>query len=258
MNAGRAFGAQTQYGHQFTQGILPGFDLCLAGARVARLVQHAYQVKQVAHRASAVEIIIHALDEILARQLDLLFQALIVSGWQHVLAQRALADVVLVPEIRTSTQLGLGSRDWLIAAGEATARARVRWAGDRNPVELLDEVAEEERHRPYALGESGLLVYFRDRELSDRVGFVYSSWDPPRAAEDLCGRLLQIRDRLGRKEASACVSIILDGENCWEDYPDSGVGFLSRLYERLATTPGLEGDDGDSDLSLVPEAPVER
>ena len=31
-----------------------------------------------------------------------------------------------------------------------------------------------------------------------------------------------------------------------------------RNAQGLGAAPGLEGDDGDSDLSLVPEAPVER
>lgn len=101
-------------------------------------------------------------------------------------------------------------------------------------------LSEEERHRPYAHGDLGIRVFFRDRELSDRIGFVYSSWDPARAAEDVLGRLQGIRDRLGRVESSACVSIILDGENPWEYYPDSGVGFLSRLYQGLVSTPGIE------------------
>lgn len=41
------------------------------------------------------------------------------------LAARALADMVIVPEIRTSSQLGLGSRGWLIEAGEKAAQSRV-------------------------------------------------------------------------------------------------------------------------------------
>ncbi len=40
-------------------------------------------------------------------------------------AVRALADVVLAPEIRTSAQLRLGSRGWLVEAGEAAAQARI-------------------------------------------------------------------------------------------------------------------------------------
>ena len=121
------------------------------------------------------------------------------------------------------------------------AECGLRWAATDEAVlarSLGKSLSEEERHRPYTYGK--ILVYFRDREISDRVGFVYSSWDPEKAAEDLVGRLLGIRERLGRRERSACVSIILDGENPWEYYPDSGVGFLSRFYRSLATTPGLE------------------
>lgn len=56
---------------------------------------------------------------------SMLFQSQIVSGWRHVLAERALADLAVTPEIRTSSQLGLGSRGWLIEAGEKAAQARV-------------------------------------------------------------------------------------------------------------------------------------
>ena len=52
----------------------------------------------------------------------MLFQSLIVSGWRQLLAERALADLVITPQIRTSSQLGLGSRDWLIEAGEKAAQ----------------------------------------------------------------------------------------------------------------------------------------
>ena len=57
--------------------------------------------------------------------ISMLFQSLIVSGWRHVLAERQRADLVITPEIRTTTQLGLGSRDWLIEAGERAALSRV-------------------------------------------------------------------------------------------------------------------------------------
>lgn len=56
---------------------------------------------------------------------SMLFQSLVISGWRHVLAERRLADVVIAPEIKTSTQLGLASRGWLIAAGERAAEARL-------------------------------------------------------------------------------------------------------------------------------------
>lgn len=56
---------------------------------------------------------------------SMLFQSLVVSGWRHVLAERAHADLVIAPEIRSSAQLGLGSRDWLVRAGEQAARSRL-------------------------------------------------------------------------------------------------------------------------------------
>jgi alpha-amylase/alpha-mannosidase (GH57 family) len=130
------------------------------------------------------------------------------------------------------------------AALDLLASCGLRWAATDEAVLARSlgkfPLSEEERHRPYAFGDGSIRVFFRDRELSDRIGFVYSSWDPDHAAEDLLGRLRGIRERLGRKESSACVSIILDGENPWEYYPDSGVGFLRRFYRGLATTPGIE------------------
>jgi alpha-amylase/alpha-mannosidase (GH57 family) len=94
-----------------------------------------------------------------------------------------------------------------------------------------------EKHRPYRVGDK-ILVYFRDRELSDRIGFIYSGWDPVTAADDIIVRLQGIRDGLKGAEG-ACVTIILDGENPWEYYPDRGVGFLNRLYEELVRTPDI-------------------
>lgn len=76
-------------------------------------------------RVLAVDVVYPPQHSEMSNPMSMLFQSLIVSGWQQVLAQRAMADLVLAPEIRTSTQLGLGSRDWLIAAGEASARARL-------------------------------------------------------------------------------------------------------------------------------------
>lgn len=54
--------------------------------------------------------------------ISMLFQSLIVSGWRQLLVERVLADLVITPQIRTSSQLGLGSRDWLIEAGEKAAQ----------------------------------------------------------------------------------------------------------------------------------------
>ncbi len=102
----------------------------------------------------------------------------------------------------------------------------------------------EELYRPYSIqrkyGE--LAVIFRDKALSDSVGFLYQSWPPEKAAADLTNRLRVIREGLPKNRGPFLVSIILDGENAWEYYPDDGRDFLSSLYKNLS---------GDSRLKAV-------
>jgi hypothetical protein len=88
-------------------------------------------------------------------------------------------------------------------------------------------------YRPYrtmAGTELGPIVVFRDHELSDRIGFLYRHLPPAQAAEDLIYRLLQIRERLHDPDHPYLVTIILDGENCWEYYEHNGDPFLHALY----------------------------
>jgi alpha-amylase/alpha-mannosidase (GH57 family) len=79
---------------------------------------------------------------------------------------------------------------------------------------------------------------FRDHTLSDLVGFVYSKWDSKNAVNDFVDRLHRIRKSMGNKPH--LVSIILDGENAWEYYPNDGRDFLLYLYERLSDEQGLQ------------------
>jgi len=71
--------------------------------------------------------------------------------------------------------------------------------------------------------------------LSDLIGFVYSRWEPQKAADDMINRLLEIRKNLKEEEIpDSLVSIILDGENCWEYYKNDGNDFLNALYSGLS------------------------
>ncbi len=83
----------------------------------------------------------------------------------------------------------------------------------------------------------GLKVFFRDRTLSDLVGFTYHSWPADAAADDLVGRLEVVAGRLAG--GGGLVVLALDGENPWEYYAENGVPFLRRLYGRLADHPRL-------------------
>jgi alpha-amylase/alpha-mannosidase (GH57 family) len=98
----------------------------------------------------------------------------------------------------------------------------------------------ERMYRPYRVAESGheLGIVFRDRALSDMIGFHYQRSEPVAAADDFVQRLRSIGHAVGGAEP-ALVPVILDGENCWEHYPGGGVTFLRALYERCTRSGGI-------------------
>jgi alpha-amylase/alpha-mannosidase (GH57 family) len=95
------------------------------------------------------------------------------------------------------------------------------------------------QHWQAARDRYGLACFFRDDELSDRIGFQYSSWDAEHAVEDLIERLDTIR-RDWSEPTPPLVAIIMDGENAWEHYPYNAWYFLQHLYSRLSEHPQLE------------------
>ena len=88
-------------------------------------------------------------------------------------------------------------------------------------------------------GEAQLGIVFRDHALSDLIGFHYQRSDPDAAADNFMSCLFGISQSVQRDEP-ALVSVILDGENCWEHYPGGGVAFLRALYQRCTSTPGVQ------------------
>ena len=74
--------------------------------------------------------------------------------------------------------------------------------------------------------------------MSDQIGFHYQRSppeSPPPTSWPVCTAFAGGR----RRRPGALVRVILDGENCWEYYPDGGVSFLRSLYRRCTTTPGV-------------------
>jgi len=94
-------------------------------------------------------------------------------------------------------------------------------------------------HR-YENGEASMHLVFRDHTISDLIGFVYSGMPAAEAANHLMQNIRQAAQPVLDSGRDAVVSIILDGENAWEYYPQSGREFLRRFYERLQNTPGVE------------------
>ena len=94
------------------------------------------------------------------------------------------------------------------------------------------------QHWQAARDRAGLAFFFRDDELSDRIGFEYSRWDAGHAVDDLVARLETLR-REWTEPAAPVVSIVMDGENAWEHFPYNGWYFLQGLYARLAGHPHI-------------------
>jgi len=101
--------------------------------------------------------------------------------------------------------------------------------------------ADHPIHRVYDYGP-GLKLFFRDHALSDRIGFVYSTWRADRAVSDFIEHLKRIRLMYRDNLENIVVPIILDGENAWEYFPDDGTEFLETFYRAL---------DEDEDIETV-------
>ncbi|MBD1911684.1 MULTISPECIES: glycoside hydrolase [unclassified Leptolyngbya] len=99
-------------------------------------------------------------------------------------------------------------------------------------------------YRPYRLEtpQGDLAIVFRDHRLSDLIGFTYGAMPAEKAAADMVGQLEAIAQQLISHQSEGTtsleqpwlVTIALDGENCWEFYPEDGKPFLEDLYSRLS------------------------
>ncbi|SFM28769.1 Alpha-amylase/alpha-mannosidase, GH57 family [Ectothiorhodospira mobilis] len=139
------------------------------------------------------------------------------------------------------------------AALHLLAKEGLRWAASGEGVltHSLQRQGEEDLsgsrrwlYQPYRFDDSDLTLFFRDDGLSDAIGFRYADWHGDDAVANFIHHLEEIgraweQDHAG-EDRSAVVSVILDGENAWEQYPANGYHFLSALYRRLAEHPEIQ------------------
>ncbi len=122
-----------------------------------------------------------------------------------------------------------------------------------------ETVVEADRlYRPYNVqgaNRGPVAMFFRDRIISDKVGFTYSGISGAAAADDFIDRIHAICGRLQTEGATGphIVSVILDGENAWENYDNDGKEFLHALYGRLSEEPGIVTTTPSDFLPLTPE-----
>jgi alpha-amylase/alpha-mannosidase (GH57 family) len=122
-----------------------------------------------------------------------------------------------------------------VASGETVLRNSI----ERSRAEAGFEPPRDNLHHVYRCADGSIDCFFRADELSDRIGFVYADWHADDAVANLVHELEKIEAGCTVPENNV-VSIILDGENAWEYYPENGYYFLDALYRKLAAHDRLE------------------
>ncbi len=89
--------------------------------------------------------------------------------------------------------------------------------------------------------KNGLKIIFRNSMISNLIGFEYPNYDSELAAKDLYERIKVMQSKLlASPDDSHLLTIAMDGENCWENYPDDGIVFLRTLYKLIDDDESLE------------------
>ena len=102
---------------------------------------------------------------------------------------------------------------------------------ERNAVDLYKTYTFEAKN-------GNLTILFRDRYLSDLIGFVYHNYSAQMAVLDFVNHLSNILNYFNKK--NCYVVIAMDGENAWEYYRNDGRDFLNLLYERLSEAKDIK------------------
>ncbi|MBT8198873.1 MAG: glycoside hydrolase [Acidimicrobiia bacterium] len=122
-----------------------------------------------------------------------------------------------------------------VATGEDVLNETLDAGFERNEADVVTPA--DTLYRPWNATldrEAEIAMFFRDVRLSDQLGFEYSGMSGEAAADDFMSRLEAIKAELATTAGPHVVSVILDGENAWENYDNDGKDFLNALYERLS------------------------
>ena len=139
------------------------------------------------------------------------------------------------------TMVGQNGVTWMATDEEVLAKSIGLNQFDRNADETVQEA--DKLYRPYTVtGANGeqVQVIFRDRTISDKVGFTYSGTPGAQAADDFIRRIENIRMQLAGTPGPHLVTVLLDGENAWEYYDNDGKDFLNSLYSKLSDSTTIK------------------
>lgn len=127
--------------------------------------------------------------------------------------------------------------DWA-ATGDSVLHNSLR-APQNNVVASHMRATDQSLHRAYHFHNTHINTFFRDDGLSDLIGFKYATWHSDDAVGDLLNHMVNIATH-SNDNKNTVISVIMDGENAWEYFPENAYHFLHTLYERLGNHPQLE------------------
>ncbi len=82
-----------------------------------------------------------------------------------------------------------------------------------------------------------IYIFFRDKRLSDLIGFQFADIHHDQAVSLFMSELKKIYDSV---DFNPHVAVILDGENAWEFYPQNGKLFFTALYKAIENAEWLK------------------
>jgi alpha-amylase/alpha-mannosidase (GH57 family) len=149
-----------------------------------------------------------------------------------------------------------GGVQWVATGEDVLAKTLDIGSFTRDENDLVQEAATLYAMYQAQTSGNGVAMFFRDVVLADRIGFEYSGTAADVAADDFMRRLSDINDALDAAgvEGPKVVTVVVDGENAWENYPNDGIDFLNALYSRLTTSDFVETVTPSELLAEYPNA----
>lgn len=130
---------------------------------------------------------------------------------------------------------------------DAVSTAGVKWIATDDGI-LFRSLGNYDKiktlYKPYALeSERGKIVsFFRDKYLSDQIGFAFAKMEKEKAVSTFTNYIHAITAQTPDDYPDPVISVILDGENAWETYPNNGADFLNELFSQISQSREIVTD----------------
>jgi alpha-amylase/alpha-mannosidase (GH57 family) len=111
---------------------------------------------------------------------------------------------------------------------------KIKWTATDEDV-LYNVAGKRDKYKIYKYKD--IYIFFRDKYLSDSIGFRYQNMNEKNAVDDFISHLRSIYNS---SQHCQVVSVILDGENAWEFYKNNGKDFFNRLYSEISHQKWIE------------------